>query len=126
MDISLFKQVSEMSKTAVHRTNDEITVSFLVPEALRHSGRAYSIVRIHDGEAAMLEAQYDEESHMLSFETDRFSTYAVVYKDAAVSGDTAGPATGDTSATTVYAFMLMASCAAAAEWLTANRRRKKK
>lgn len=43
--------------------------------------RTYKIIRVHEGKADILPATFDTNTHELTFETDRFSAYAVVYKD---------------------------------------------
>ena len=63
--------------------------------------RTYQIVRVHDGVAETLDSEYDESAQTLTFATDRFSTYAIVYSDTdkqidKPSGDNK-PATGDSS-----------------------------
>jgi hypothetical protein len=39
---------------------------------------------MHDGVVDTINAKIDVETKELTFETDRFSTYAIVYKDTAV------------------------------------------
>ena len=43
------------------------------------------MIRIHDGVAAVLEGSFDTTTQMFTFETDKFSTYTLVYVDTAVS-----------------------------------------
>ena len=43
--------------------------------------REYAIVRNHNGKVEILEGSYDEKSHTYTFETERFSDYAIIYKD---------------------------------------------
>ena len=42
--------------------------------------RIFKILRIHDGEVSVIEPQ-ELANGILSFQTDRFSTYALVYTD---------------------------------------------
>ena len=79
---------------AVHGKDKQkdINLSIDIPQNLINENegvtRSYQIIRVHDGAAETLDAQYDAETKSLTFNTDRFSTYALVYKDkAAVSGD---------------------------------------
>lgn len=46
----------------------------------------YQIIRIHDDIIEVLDSIYDEEAQTLSFETDRFSTYAIFYDEGNASG----------------------------------------
>lgn len=43
--------------------------------------REFSVVRIHDGQAEIIDSKYDETVQTLTIESDKFSTYAVTYKD---------------------------------------------
>jgi hypothetical protein len=43
--------------------------------------REFSVVRIHDGQAEIIDSKYDETVQTLTVESDKFSTYAVTYKD---------------------------------------------
>lgn len=78
IDISLFKQVGD-DVTQMHETNGKIQLQIEIPEELRASGRSFKIVRVHEGVAEIIEGIYDEETGIFTFETDRFSTYAIVY-----------------------------------------------
>ena len=39
----------------------------------------FKVLRIHDGKVEVIDASYDAKTGLLSFESDRFSTYAVTY-----------------------------------------------
>ena len=43
--------------------------------------RQYSVVRIHDGQAEIIDSKYDETVQTLTVESDKFSTYGITYKD---------------------------------------------
>ncbi len=79
LDFSLFKKVGDKDATSVHELNKNIKISVIVPEHLRLEGRVYQIVRIHDGVAEIISGEYDEKTGEFTFETDRFSTYALTY-----------------------------------------------
>ena len=79
LDISLFKVVGKET-SAVHDANKPITISFKLPEA--YVGLEFEILRVHDGKVEKLKYDYDEKTQMVSFETDKFSTYAVAAKAA--------------------------------------------
>lgn len=87
LDINLFKEIEGENKVKVEETNGKIKISFEIPESLRNSNREFYIVRIHDGEATKINATV--EGNILSFETDKFSTYALIYNDIV------NPKTGD-------------------------------
>ena len=81
LDVSLFKQVGNDTAEKVTTTNGKLKISLLVPEDLRKSGRKFVIVRVHKGTATVLEGTYDEKNYTFTFETDRFSSYAIAYQD---------------------------------------------
>ena len=55
--------------------------------------RTYKIVRVHEGETSIIDVEFNEDTGEIAFETDRFSTYALIYNDVQVemnqTGDTA-------------------------------------
>lgn len=90
LDISLFLNIVDSDGTTIidnekiHEAETSFTIKISVPDELIASGdvtRTYQIVRVHDGVAEILESVYDENEHTLTFETDRFSTYAIAYTD---------------------------------------------
>ena len=87
LDINLFKKVGSNNATKVTETNGKVKASILIPESLWKSGRTFEIIRVHDGVATAIAGTYDENTHVFTFETDKFSTYALAYKDPASSSD---------------------------------------
>ena len=94
LDISLFKYMtvngSQQAGVALHTTRDALTISVVVPDALINTNsaviRTYYIVRNHEGTITVLDAAFDAANKTLTFKTDRFSDYAIAYKDTAVPG----------------------------------------
>lgn len=70
---------------AVTNTNGELKITFEMPEKLINTDtsvtREYSIIRVHSGEAEILDCEYDKTTAKGSFVTDKFSTYAIAYND---------------------------------------------
>ena len=97
LDINLFKKVGGNAATKVIETNGKVQASIVIPESLRKSGRTFEIIRVHDGVATAIEGTYDENTHVFTFETDKFSTYALAYKDSASSGDSGTTSDSDSS-----------------------------
>ena len=105
LDISLFKYMTVNGKqqdgVALHTTKNALTISVAVPDALINTNsalnRTYCIVRNHEGPITVLDAAFDAASKTLTFKTDRFSDYAIAYKDTAVPGSTANPGSGNRS-----------------------------
>lgn len=59
---------------------EPITFTIAIPETLKEVGRNYYVIRIHENEPTILETTLNEDG-TLSFNTDCFSTYALVYGD---------------------------------------------
>ena len=62
----------------------KIALSILIPDKLKPSAgytRKYYILRDHNGIIDIIETKISEDNKMLTFETDKFSTYALVYED---------------------------------------------
>ncbi len=93
LDIQLVKQIGDYEKN-IEKTKGEFQITFLLPEDLINTDksleRVYKIARYHDGDennVTLLDATYDEKTKYLTFSTDRFSTYAIVYSDVEASND---------------------------------------
>ena len=105
LDISLFKYMtvngSQQAGVALHTTKDVLTISVVVPDALINTNsavnRTYCIVRNHEGTITVLDAAFDAASKTLTFKTDRFSIYAIAYKDTAVPSSGSNPGSNNSS-----------------------------
>lgn len=105
LDISLFKYMtvngSQQAGVPLHTTKDALTISVVVPDALIHTdsavNRTYCIVRRHDGAITVLDAAFDAAGKTLTFKTDRFSIYAIAYKDTAVPSSGSNPGSNNSS-----------------------------
>lgn len=78
-DLKLYKVISG-KKYQVTVTDKPITVAIDIPDALRDQNRDYKIVRIHESKADVLDDR-DFISNTVTIESDRFSTYVLVYHD---------------------------------------------
>ena len=89
VDISLYKKVGEGEEVKVTNTSGKIKISIEVPESIRSTEtgvvRTYRVVRVHNNVAEILEGTYDPVTHLFTFETDRFSTYALTYQDTKIT-----------------------------------------
>ena len=89
LDISLYKVIGD-SRTAIRETDGKITIRIDVPDALKNTDssrvRTFAVIRVHDGRTEFL-ADLDTDNDTITIETDRFSTYAVIYKDTADGGN---------------------------------------
>ena len=126
LDINLFKKVGSNDATKVTETKGKVKASIVIPESLWKSGRTFEIIRVHDGVATAIAGTYDENTHVFTFETDKFSTYALAYKDPASSSNSGttsnssssngsnsiqatAPKTGDSNDIRVWYLLLIAS-----------------
>ena len=84
LDIVLNKNV-DGNKNSVHELNSAIKLKVAIPENIINKDasikREYSVIRIHNGESENIPVYYNANDNTITFETDRFSTYAIVYKD---------------------------------------------
>lgn len=100
LDINLFKKIGNDTPTKVSETNGAVTISLNMPVELINTDskvtRTYNIVRVHEGVTTILDCKFDAATNKLSFETNAFSTYALVYTDtvneAEKTGDMSIPA----------------------------------
>ncbi len=92
LDISLFKIIGE-NRSAISETKGKITVTITIPDALKNTEnnttRTFAVIRVHDKKAELLE-DLDESTETITIATDRFSTYAIVYKDTSNGGNNGG------------------------------------
>ncbi|MBO1678489.1 Ig-like domain-containing protein [Bittarella massiliensis (ex Durand et al. 2017)] len=72
---------------AVTETAGKLQFTLPVPEALQRTGRQFAVVRLHGGKVEELPTTLAADGKTLQFETDRFSTYALVYRDAQSGGE---------------------------------------
>jgi len=80
-DITKFKQIGNDDPTQLFLMGQYINISIEVPDDLRSDGRTFKVIRIHEGEAEIINGYYDHVTGLFMFETDRFSTYALIYSD---------------------------------------------
>lgn len=84
LDIDLYKLIGN-SRSDITETDRKITVTIQVPDSLKNTNgktRTFAVIRVHGGKAELL-ADLDNNADTVTIATDRFSTYAVVYKDTA-------------------------------------------
>ena len=85
LDINLYK-IIDGTRDKISGTSNPVTIKINIPEALRKSGREYAMVRVHDGAGEMIKDS-DSSADTITFTTDRFSVYALVYKDKEINED---------------------------------------
>ena len=84
LDITLYKNIDGTNES-IHELTKVLKVTIKVPEELINKDsktkRECYIARSHNGKVDVLETKYDEKTNSLTFETDKFSDYAILYKD---------------------------------------------
>ena len=89
LDLTLLKKVGSLKEVSVTETAAGVVVKLDIPESLKNTDssveRKYTVVRIHDGVAEALETSC--ENGVITFTTDKFSTYAICYEDVAATGN---------------------------------------
>ena len=100
VDLTVYKQFGDsgetLNKEKVPNLNDKISITMQVPEDVLASTTDPStikMVRIHNGETQVLPCVYDAATKTITFETDKFSTYAMAYEAPASQGGTASGST---------------------------------
>lgn len=78
-DVGLLKNIGG-SDEKVTETSAPVKVIFDLSDALQRDGRKFSVIRVHNGETAVL-PDLDDDDKTVTVETDRFSTYALVYSE---------------------------------------------
>lgn len=82
LNIEILKTTDNV-ETYVTQLSNEIKLTLTIPEYLRAENRTFAMVRLHDGEATLLE-DLDDSADTITFSSDKFSVYVLVYADAAV------------------------------------------
>lgn len=124
VDVSLYKRVGENAPVQVTElSSGKLSISFKIPETLlaaKGYERTYTVYRLHDGEVEQLVTEYNKDTQTVSFETDRFSVYAIAYTEKQIETpkvDTPkaeepkvdSPKTGDRTPLAMIFFMMVIS-----------------
>lgn len=96
IDIELLKRVGDRDWVNIHETKKAVRITVKIPEKLLGvAGRTFAMVRVH-GDGAQFLDDLDDNPETITFDTDEFSTYAILYKDKGGATPTPGsPQTGD-------------------------------
>ncbi|MGN9077856.1 MBG domain-containing protein [Oliverpabstia intestinalis] len=144
IDISLFKQTICNGQAGelirLTGTYEEMEISLVVPENLLNRDnsvtRTFWLIRNHDGKVEFLPATYDAQTNTLTFKTDKFSDYAIVYKDAKKAAENptkpdntatgTSPQTGDPAILWIWFVLLFISCGGIITTIYIGKRKKDK
>lgn len=80
-DINLFKKVGDSEEDKISETDGDVEISFKLDANDKWDMNSLAILRVHNGVSTLLDCKYDKDTSTLTFKTDRFSTYAIVYKN---------------------------------------------
>jgi uncharacterized repeat protein (TIGR02543 family) len=78
INIQVLLQEEGQDDILINILNQAVKITIEIPEVDR-GYKNYRVIRVHQDELSILDTIYDEETNTLTFETDRFSTYAIVY-----------------------------------------------
>ena len=80
LNIEMIKMIDGKQVGKITELSSPIRVIVDVPEELQNEDREFEVVRVHNGEAAILE-DADKKQDTVTIVTDKFSTYSIVYRD---------------------------------------------
>ncbi|MCM1524762.1 MAG: hypothetical protein NC120_09925 [Ruminococcus sp.] len=89
LDLTLFKTIDE-EEEAVKETYEEISIVANIPANFIKDNRIFVVIRVHGGTTDILEDK-DSNPNTVTFSTDKFSTYAIAYKDVSAAGGDGQP-----------------------------------
>ncbi|MBN2852309.1 MAG: S-layer homology domain-containing protein, partial [Clostridia bacterium] len=67
----------------------KVMITIDVPAILRNKA-PYQVIRVHNGETAVISATYNRILHTLTFEGDLFSVYSIIYTPQTATGSSTG------------------------------------
>lgn len=73
----------------ISEISNKLTFKVLIPEELVKDGRTFFVYRYHNGEVEKLTGEVDEENYF-TFQSDKFSTYALAYVDEEITDEVPG------------------------------------
>ncbi len=100
LSMDLFQVVNKGNSNDVWETqltdlNAKLNVTLQVKDEMKNQQGTYYVIREHDGAYEKLPATYDAASGTITFATDKFSAYALVF-EAGTSSGTTTPGSGTT------------------------------
>lgn len=119
LDIELFKQIGTSNEIPVNHTDGKVTIKITIPDELINTDasitRTYKIIRVHEDEAGnlitdVIEGVFNSGDNSFTFETDKFSTYALAYIDSEDEDISNVPPTGNNSNGLIWISLMILSC----------------
>lgn len=109
-EVDLFKQVGTNPKESISEPGVDISITITIPDELINNDstvkREYKLIRLHeesDGtvKVDVINGDFNAETKEFTFKTNKFSTYAIAYKDTAVTEPSTPPTTDKNETTKV-------------------------
>ena len=102
LDLSVLIKADDIELGNITNLSTPMKFTVVVPENLLAEGREFYILRVHNGAVNKIVPEHNK--NILTFGTDRFSTYAVVYEDKKIddNGTTPEPKPEPTPEKTIY------------------------
>ena len=95
LEVTLLKKIGEEQEQKITETNAPLKITFEISLALR--GKAeYSVIRVHNGTATVL-SDLDSAPNTVTIETDKFSTYALIYQENATPSNPSDSVNSDST-----------------------------
>ncbi|MCM1047987.1 MAG: InlB B-repeat-containing protein [Clostridiales bacterium] len=79
IDISMYIRIGDGDWNAITKAGEPVDVVVGIPEELQADGRAYYIIRAHEGAYTLME-DADAAQETITISTDLFSSYAIAYQ----------------------------------------------
>lgn len=99
LDINLYKVIGEDRTQVAATPGGKVRITVTMPYGLRNTDRSkkrtYAVIRVHDGVAAILPDE-DEDAATVTFASDLYSIYAIVYQDTDIQNEGSGQENGNT------------------------------
>lgn len=89
LDVTLIKTVNGVSEK-IAEAKSPVSFIISVPDSIIADGRDYSVVRIHNGKAENIGGSFNREAKTITVSSDKFSTYAIVYKEGSAPAQNHG------------------------------------
>ncbi|WP_165173613.1 hypothetical protein [Adlercreutzia sp. ZJ242] len=89
LDLSVILKAGDKEIGTIDKLDEPVTFTVAIPADLVKDGRTFYVIRVHDGKAERLATTVKD--GLATFETDRFSTYALAYEDVAPGGQPVAP-----------------------------------
>ena len=90
--------VTDSWKTGITDLEEPMNVSLQVSDDMAaelEKGNSVGVLRDHNGEVSLLEATYNKDTKQLEFDTDGYSTYAIVYSATEIKAKSENTASTD-------------------------------